>query len=286
MRGKVTYNSHTMNEKSESFQVFLCYADVDTDIAKELHLGLIKDSIESWFREENLLPGQDRWHEVENAIRDSDIVIVLLSNDSIHQEGPTQRELKLALDTAKEKTEGSIFIIPVRIDRCDVPSSLSKWQPIDWFEGDRGDRYKTLVFSLEKRAEELGKNLKTLNRENDLSFICEICKQPIDSYTDAGEIYTLWDDINLAEEKDAQYRAREGELIRASDIDIEALIARWHVSHYKCAHVEYPHYSIAIYRMRTIKKALAWTIHLMDKRWIGLADWPELIRSVTANLNL
>ena len=270
-----------MNGKSESFQVFLCYTDADNVIAKELHLQLIEDGIESWFSEENLLPGQEWGVEIPKAIRNSDVVIVLLSNHSITKEGYIQKELGIALDIAKEKPEGSIFIIPVRLEECEVPQSLTKWQWVDWFEDNN---YKKLVSSLEKRAEQLGKNFRTLNRKNDLLFICDMCNQPVDSYKDEGEIYTLWHEINLAEEKDAQYKARKGEFIRASDI-VDSL-AHWHIAHYKCNHTENPHYPIEIYRMRTIKKALAWTIHLMDKKWIGLTDWSDLIRHATANLDL
>jgi len=73
-------------------------------------------------------------------------------------EGFFQKELKLALDTAAEKPEGTIFIIPIRIDHCEVPEMLTKYQYVDYF-GDIEQRtrvYNSLIASLRNRADNLG----------------------------------------------------------------------------------------------------------------------------------
>jgi len=64
------------------------------------------------------------------------------------------KELRLALDTAEEKPEGTIFIIPIRLDICDVPVRLSQYQYVDFF-GDNLKKeraYQYLLASLKLRA--------------------------------------------------------------------------------------------------------------------------------------
>ena len=39
-----------------------------------------------------------------------------------------QKEIKFALDVADEQPEGTIFLIPTKLEECDVPERLSQWQ--------------------------------------------------------------------------------------------------------------------------------------------------------------
>jgi hypothetical protein len=82
---------------------------------------------------------------------------VFLSKVAVASEGFFQKELTLALDTAEEKPEGMIFIIPIRLDICDVPMRLAPYQYVDFF-GDNLKKervYKNLLASLKLRAEGL-----------------------------------------------------------------------------------------------------------------------------------
>jgi hypothetical protein len=69
------------------------------------------------------------------------------SKASINKEGYVQREIRYALDVADEKPEGAIFIIPLRLEECDVPSRLTRWQWVNLFE-DGG--YENLLRSLRR----------------------------------------------------------------------------------------------------------------------------------------
>jgi hypothetical protein len=44
------------------------------------------------------------------------LILVCLSNNSITKEGYVQREIRIILDYADYKPEGSLFIIPVRLE--------------------------------------------------------------------------------------------------------------------------------------------------------------------------
>src|SRR5262245_50864769 len=67
------------------------------------------------------------------------------------------REVRIALDTEQEKPEGEIYIIPARLEACNVPESLSKWQWVDLFE-DGGRR--RLIYTLRARAEKVRASLR------------------------------------------------------------------------------------------------------------------------------
>ena len=53
----------------------------------------------------------------------------------------------IALKKADSLSEGGIFIIPARLERCDMPESLRRWQRVDLFEA-RG--YEKLMSALKQ----------------------------------------------------------------------------------------------------------------------------------------
>lgn len=134
-------------------KVFLCHASVDKSEVRELYQRLRSDSFAPWLDEEDLLAGQDFNYEITKAVRESDAVIVCLSRDSITRKGYVQREIKFALDVAEEQPEGAIFIIPARLEDCEVPEKLRRWLWIDLYETNG---YERLVRSLKRRASDLG----------------------------------------------------------------------------------------------------------------------------------
>ena len=138
---------------------FLCYAKEDVETVRQLAERLKAEGwIDPWFDEEDILPGQKWEDRVVQAVRESHVVIVSLSEVAVESEGFFHKELNLALDTAEEKPEGTIFIIPVRLDICDVPHRLSPYQYVDYF-GDETKKervYTNLLASLKIRAWGLG----------------------------------------------------------------------------------------------------------------------------------
>ena len=112
--------------------------------------------IDPWLDEEELFPGMDWNLEIEKAIEATDVILVCLSNNSITKEGYVQREIRIALDYADYKPEGALFIIPVRLEECNPPRRLSKWQYEDFF-GEKHERaFDRLLVSLRTRAYSLG----------------------------------------------------------------------------------------------------------------------------------
>lgn len=131
--------------ESRKLSVFLCHSSQDKPIVRELYQRLLAESwIDPWLDEENLLPGQDWGIEIEKAVEATDVVIVCLSTNSVTKEGFVQRELKFVLDIALEKPEGTIFIVPLRLNDCQPPRRLRSWHYTDYFPVEKRN------FSFEK----------------------------------------------------------------------------------------------------------------------------------------
>lgn len=88
--------------------------------------------------------------EIEKAIEATDVILVCLSKGSITKEGYVQKEIRVALDYADYKPEGTLFIIPVRLEECTPPKRLARWQYADYFENQRDRGLERLLFSLKK----------------------------------------------------------------------------------------------------------------------------------------
>jgi formylglycine-generating enzyme required for sulfatase activity len=134
-------------------RVFLCHASQDKPVVRKLHRYLKQRGVQPWLDELDLLPGEYWEVEIPNALFASDVILVCLSKNSVNKEGFVQKEITFALDKAQEKPEGTIFIIPVKLEACDVPKRLNRYQWVDLFHPDG---YKRLMLGLDKRAIGLG----------------------------------------------------------------------------------------------------------------------------------
>lgn len=138
-------------------RVFICHSSQDKPAVRELYQKLRNEPwIQPWLDEEELFPGMDWNMEIEKAIEATDVILVCLSNNSITKEGYVQREIRIALDYADYKPEGTLFIIPVRLEECTPPKRLARWQYADYFEGQHTKAFQRLLASLRKRSVQLG----------------------------------------------------------------------------------------------------------------------------------
>ncbi len=139
-------------------RVFLCHASQDKPAVRELYKKLYaEDWIQPWLDEEELLPGQDWNLEIEKAVEASDAVIVCVSHVSVAKEGYVQKELRQVLEIALNKLDGAIFVIPVRLDECELPRSIRDRQGLDFFPEDcRDSAMRKLLASLKIRKDSLG----------------------------------------------------------------------------------------------------------------------------------
>src|SRR6266540_6559181 len=143
---------------SRPLRIFLCHSSSDKSTVRELYQKLSAEGwIDVWLDEEEILPGQDCDYEIDRALDNSDAVIVTLSTGSVAKEGYVQKELRFVLDIALEKPEGTIFILPLRLEDCERPRGLRPIESLDYFPPESRElAYARLRRSLALRAQALG----------------------------------------------------------------------------------------------------------------------------------
>jgi hypothetical protein len=136
----------------EKPKVFLSYAREDVKGVEELYDELLEAGIQPWMDTKDLLPGEDWVLGIKSAIQKADFFVACLSRQSVNKRGQLQRELKQAQDLWSEKLEDDIYVIPARLENCDVPQSLTKFQWVDLYD-ETG--FSRLLKSLEVGIERL-----------------------------------------------------------------------------------------------------------------------------------
>ncbi len=113
--------------------IFLCHAREDTEQVLKYYHRLKNVGFKPWIDAEDLLPGEYWRKEIPKAIKHSDFALLFLSKTSISKKGYVQKEIQLALEVLDEMPEGHIFVIPVRLNDCEVPDRLKDLHYVDLF---------------------------------------------------------------------------------------------------------------------------------------------------------
>jgi hypothetical protein len=132
------------NTGRRDLQVFLCHASEDKEAVRGLSRKLVQSGLSPWLDEEKLLPGQDWNAEIRKAIRASQVVLICLSSRS-ERRGYVQKEIVQTLDIADEQPEGTIFLIPARLEDCSLPERLRRWQWVDLFKDNGFEKLMTAL---------------------------------------------------------------------------------------------------------------------------------------------
>jgi hypothetical protein len=160
-------------KRDRSLQVYLCYPPEDKKfVAKvaKLYDKLQQDRVLCWFEEEDLLPGQNWDYENRTAISKSDVLIICLSKAALNTPGKFHMYMKFALNVTEEQPVGALVIIPLRFDDCELPFSLGKLKPVDYFDEAN---YSRLLRSLYAKAESLKLTKKPSSTPGDISASLE-----------------------------------------------------------------------------------------------------------------
>lgn len=130
----------THNDKRSSCQTFLSYARADKENVESLYNKLDEAGYKPWMDKEDIHPGEKWKRKIKKAISNSDFFIVCLTKNSYEKRGYLQREIKQALDIWQEKLEDDIYLIPARLEECDVHNDLQDFQWVNLYEDDGWDR--------------------------------------------------------------------------------------------------------------------------------------------------
>jgi tetratricopeptide (TPR) repeat protein len=137
-------------------QIFLCYAREDEAKVEKLYQKLSDAGFNPWMAKKDLLPGEQWKSRIPQAIRGSDFFVVCLSAISVNKRSFIQKEIKDGLDIWKEKLNSDIYLIPVRLEDCEVPESLRSFHWVNLFEVDGWTRLvKAIQIGMERRPKQV-----------------------------------------------------------------------------------------------------------------------------------
>lgn len=113
--------------------VFLAHSSGDKTYVREIYRLLELDGFHPWLDEKNLIAGQNWELEVAKAVEAADAIALFLSSRALDNAGYLHKEIRLALDMAERLPEEAIKIIPIRLDRHEVPRRL---RHLHWIDSD------------------------------------------------------------------------------------------------------------------------------------------------------
>jgi hypothetical protein len=158
------------NEKSCKMynKVFISYAREDHEYAENLYSFLQTHDYSPWMDKKELMPGQNWDYQIQTALRRADFIILLLSDNSVGKRGYVQREFNQAVIYCEEKLDSDIYIIPVKINKCEIPAKLNKFQ---WVEYSSNDAFNKILNAINHQRiiitkEEDKKKLKMAGFDN------------------------------------------------------------------------------------------------------------------------
>jgi hypothetical protein len=114
-------------------RIFICYATEDQDKVQRLHDSLIAAGFSPWLDRERLVAGDEWKPEIESAIDDADFAVPCLSRSSLRKIGFFQVELRRLLNRQEHHPPRMAFVLPVRLEPCEVPSDFRRYQWLDLF---------------------------------------------------------------------------------------------------------------------------------------------------------
>ena len=136
-----------------TIQIFLSYASEDRSLVDNLYNRLSEKGYKPWMDHRDMLPGEQWEYKIKKALSQSHFFIACLTNNSVNKRGWIQKELKTARDNWQFKLDDDIYFIPVYLEKCPLPESISAFQSVHYYEKDG---WSKLLKSLETGAERLG----------------------------------------------------------------------------------------------------------------------------------
>jgi TIR domain len=132
-----------MSDATVGFQVFLSYGRSDVRIVRDFHRKLRAAGIDAWMDVESIRAGEEWELAVKRALRESQLVLIFFSKNSMSREGYLQKEILEAIEVSKRKPPGGIFLIPLRLDDCPLHPRLEQFHCMSVLE--EGDWVRLLM---------------------------------------------------------------------------------------------------------------------------------------------
>jgi hypothetical protein len=115
-------------------KVFIAYVEEDAALSDRLYDAFAANGLNPWMDRRKLMPGQNWPRAIQEALETSDFVVACFSSHSVRKKGGFQAEIRYALDCAALVPLDEIFLVPVRLNDCQVPAQIRRLtQYVDLF---------------------------------------------------------------------------------------------------------------------------------------------------------
>ncbi|MGH1363893.1 MAG: COR domain-containing protein [Calditrichia bacterium] len=151
---------NSMDNKASQPHVFISYCHDDTKDVERLHSSLTSNGIDVWWDKE-IIGGQDWKTEIRKAMKKSTTVLLCLSEKAMErQKSGIYPEAYDAIAAYRQYRPGEIFLIPVRLSKCDIPDieiddtrTLDRLQYVDLFPDSKWDEnFQKLLKAIQASA--------------------------------------------------------------------------------------------------------------------------------------
>jgi len=147
----------TLAKGEAGVQIFLSYAREDEQKVRSVYEQLVDAGFSPWMDKKKLLFG-DAWKtEIQKAMQSSHFFIAFLSSHSSKRQGFFEKEIEAALDIWLKKSGNDFYLIPVRLQDCEVPERLREFHYADLFGENEKLAWLHLINSIKVRVERLQK---------------------------------------------------------------------------------------------------------------------------------
>ena len=124
----------------QKLKIFISYSRANLEFAKDLYQRLQASGHFPWM-DKYMIPLGEPWADhVEAAVLGSDVVIGILSGDSVRSEN-VKDELVLALANQKK-------LVPIRLEECPIPLNFVRLNYIDFARENRAQAWEQLEIEL------------------------------------------------------------------------------------------------------------------------------------------
>jgi hypothetical protein len=132
--------------------VFIAYVEEDLALARRLRDSIAAAGCATWLDKDKLAPGQNWPRAIRRAVQISDAFVACFSTRSIRKRSQFHNELRWALECARLRPLDATFLVPVRLEPCEVPGRVAEeLQYVDLFP-DWEAGMKRVVRAVKKAA--------------------------------------------------------------------------------------------------------------------------------------
>jgi TIR domain len=117
-------------------EVFFSYAREDEARVAEIYRLVKSKGFRPWMDTRDIAGGEDWDLAIKRAIRRANFFLVFVSHFSLVKTGVLKAEMESGISIRQANLEHERFLIPVRLEECDLPDSLKPYQWINYFADD------------------------------------------------------------------------------------------------------------------------------------------------------